>query len=501
MTIPPVKDSTGRPAREMVGATADSPVPTGTFVRITGDEMTGGLQIKPATGDALEIFDSSNSLNAFITPAGAAHATSFAGDGTALTGVVLASEVGAASGVAALDGSGKVPLSQLPAFSLVDVFTVASQAAMLALSGAGIGDLAVRTDLSETFILSALPASTLGNWVLITPPSGVSTFNSRSGAVVPTAGDYDALNDVRYLRLIGGTMTGPIVINDANAAHVPLAIGGAASQTGNLTEWSNNTPAVVASVSPTGLGTFTGLQINGPLTVTGALTLSSPNLIFSFSPGVSGNNAIGVFSDFTGTGRRQKYTGFDEQGALVFRQGFQTIGGVVTPINPGVIKWLDKSGLAGTLTNRLEPTQNSQFSPRWVASYIAGGAQDFSATANQILLSGSIVLAGDQWSPAGASGGTRVSDAATLIVQKGTGAQDDIFLVTTQGLELPGGPNSPVTLIAGLRASGNWWQVSAPPAHNTSVGFPGETAWDGTYEYRCIATNSWQRTARGTGTW
>jgi hypothetical protein len=38
--------------------------------------------------------------------------------------------------------------------------------------------------------------------------------------------------------------------------------------------------------------------------------------------------------------------------------------------------------------------------------------------------------------------------------------------------------------------------VVATPTTSTSPGVAGQRAWDATYEYRCIATNSWQRWAR-----
>lgn len=63
-----------------------------------------------------------------------------------------------------LDGSGKLPTSTIPSLAITETFTVASQAAMLALS-AQQGDVAIRTDQQKTYILAAEPASTLSNWV------------------------------------------------------------------------------------------------------------------------------------------------------------------------------------------------------------------------------------------------------------------------------------------------------------------------------------------------
>lgn len=90
---------------------------------------------------------------------------------------------GAVNGLAELDGSGKVPSSQLPAIAITDTFVVSSQAAMLALT-AQTGDIAVRTDLNKSFILTASPASTLANWQeLLTPVSAVVSVNGQTGAV------------------------------------------------------------------------------------------------------------------------------------------------------------------------------------------------------------------------------------------------------------------------------------------------------------------------------
>jgi len=96
---------------------------------------------------------------------------------------------GAANGVASLDASGKVPASELPAIAITDVFTVASQAAMLALT-AERGDVAVRSDLNKSFALAAEPASTLANWVeLRTPTDAVLSVAGKTGAVTLAKAD------------------------------------------------------------------------------------------------------------------------------------------------------------------------------------------------------------------------------------------------------------------------------------------------------------------------
>ena len=94
-----------------------------------------------------------------------------------------------------MDSNGKLDTSILPAIAISDTFVVASEAAMLALT-AQVGDIAVRTDLSKSFILKAAGASTLANWQeLLTPADSVSSVNGETGTVVLDANDVGALPD------------------------------------------------------------------------------------------------------------------------------------------------------------------------------------------------------------------------------------------------------------------------------------------------------------------
>src|SRR5699024_12863962 len=53
------------------------------------------------------------------------------------------------------------------------------------------GDIAIRTDMSVTYILAGQPADDLQNWVKIETSDGVTSFNGRAGAIRPERGDYD----------------------------------------------------------------------------------------------------------------------------------------------------------------------------------------------------------------------------------------------------------------------------------------------------------------------
>lgn len=132
-------------------------------------------------------FDLVNDVSAMVDgPASATNNGIALFDGT--TGKLLKSstaEIGAANGVATLNASGKLTASQVPAIAVTDTFVVNSQAAMLALSTAETGDVAVRTDLSKSFILAGTDPSVLADWQeLLTPTDAVLSVNSQTGIVV-----------------------------------------------------------------------------------------------------------------------------------------------------------------------------------------------------------------------------------------------------------------------------------------------------------------------------
>jgi hypothetical protein len=77
--------------------------------------------------------------------------------------------LGAVSGVATLDENGKLLVGQLPQLAIHEAFVVSSQASMLGLS-AQQGDLAIREDTRQTFVLVGGTANVLGNWEEILTP-------------------------------------------------------------------------------------------------------------------------------------------------------------------------------------------------------------------------------------------------------------------------------------------------------------------------------------------
>jgi hypothetical protein len=133
----------------------------------------------------------------------------------------LAALRASANGIATLDASSKVPVSQIPAVALTDTFVVASQAAMLALT-AEHGDVAIRTDVSKTFILATDSPSTLADWkeLLSAGGGGVSSVNGYTGTVVLAKSDIglsnvdntsDATKNAASATLTNKTLTSPVI--------------------------------------------------------------------------------------------------------------------------------------------------------------------------------------------------------------------------------------------------------------------------------------------------
>lgn len=106
--------------------------------------------------------------------------------------VVDAASKNTANGVAGLDSSGQISSAQLPAIAITSVYTVASQAAQLALT-AQEGDVAVRTDESKSYIKNTGTAGTMADWTLLqTPLDVVLSVNGNTGAVSITPASIGA---------------------------------------------------------------------------------------------------------------------------------------------------------------------------------------------------------------------------------------------------------------------------------------------------------------------
>ncbi len=103
-----------------------------------------------------------------------------------------------ANGFPGLDSTGKIDASQLPPISVSNVYVVADQAARLALTGVHVGDVVKQTSPSgTTYMCSALPSSSLSNWIVIGDTSILITDVTGLQAALDLKGNIsDIINDL-----------------------------------------------------------------------------------------------------------------------------------------------------------------------------------------------------------------------------------------------------------------------------------------------------------------
>ena len=87
---------------------------------------------------------------------------------------LLTSSSQSLGGMEVLGTDGKLLPSLLPAISITDTFVIASEQEMLSLN-AQVGDVAIRTDLTKTFILKGQNPSFISSWQEILSPSSPAT--------------------------------------------------------------------------------------------------------------------------------------------------------------------------------------------------------------------------------------------------------------------------------------------------------------------------------------
>jgi hypothetical protein len=165
---------------------------------------------------------------------------------------------GAVNGVAPLDSGGKVPAANLPSIAFVEVFTVASQAAQLALT-VQRGDVAVRSDINKSYIHNGGTSATMADWTeLRTPTDAVLSVAGRTGAVTLAISDIDGLLTALNLRapLASPTLTGTPTAPTA-------AAGNNTTQLATTAFVQAAIAAAVATLLPKNNPTFTG-TMTGP---------------------------------------------------------------------------------------------------------------------------------------------------------------------------------------------------------------------------------------------
>ena len=118
----------------------------------------------------------------------------------------LLSAKGQASGYAPLDAGGLVPTAHIPPLAINEVYTVASEAAMLALP-AQRGDMAIRTDNGLTYVLSTDTPGNAADWKQVTAAGQVVSVNGKTGVVTITLAELGGAPTSRQV-IAGNGLTG-----------------------------------------------------------------------------------------------------------------------------------------------------------------------------------------------------------------------------------------------------------------------------------------------------
>jgi hypothetical protein len=177
-------------------------------------------------------------------------------DFTNFNNKIDATQKAANNGVATLGNDGKIPSNQIPAISFQSAVVVSSQNAMLALSSAVIGSIAIRTDVNKNFVLSATPASTLSNWIELATPSSVTSVNGAAGPnVVLTTNDVSEGANNKYFtdaRVRGAlSAASPLSFNTSSGTFSMSVASGSSNgylSSTDFTTFNNKQNAITAGV-------------------------------------------------------------------------------------------------------------------------------------------------------------------------------------------------------------------------------------------------------------
>lgn len=261
--------------------------------------------------------------------------------GTPTLGTAAALNTGTSEGnIPILGTNGKLASSVIPASAITETFVVSSEAAMLALSSAEVGDVAVRTDINKSFILKETGADTLSHWQeLLTPTDTVLSVNGQTGTVSLSASDVSALSSstkygaglsvsgtsVQLLDQDGNNLGSPITTQDTTYSAATTNSAGLmpALESSSVSTQSQSTKFLREDgtwAAPSYTDASTKMDKSNP-TGTGALSINRK------ANTTVGTNSVAVGDGCTASAEGTFATGYDTtaSGSWSHAEGSQTV--------------------------------------------------------------------------------------------------------------------------------------------------------------------------------
>jgi hypothetical protein len=167
-------------------------------------------------------------------------------------GSAASKNVGTNSGeIPVLGTNGKLDSSVLPAIAITTTFVVASETEMLDLNATS-GNIAVRTDINNSFILKQTPASVLSNWQQLLSSNAITSVNGKTGVVTLTSSDVGAVPTSRNVA-VGSGLTGGGTLGSDVTIGVNFVTSGGNNGTATTVSRGDHTHSDVVASGASGL--------------------------------------------------------------------------------------------------------------------------------------------------------------------------------------------------------------------------------------------------------